>query len=286
MKLQKKFIWPILLIGLLITSAVVFNDRSIQIATQNTNYNQNQQNINENTDITNSNIDQNSNFSTDNRQPIGNGLRIPILMYHHIRDFNDPTDKIGTNLSVSPTDFVAELDKIKERGYTTITFQDVLKGDVPEKSIILTFDDGYENFYQNAYPELKNRGMTAVSYIIVGDIGKGDYMTSAQIAEIDKYGIEIGSHTLSHPDLSTATETRATREVTDSKAQLETIVGKPIISFCYPSGKFTDATELIVKNAGYSFAVTTQGGITTFGDTFALNRYRVNNGTSIDNWIK
>lgn len=281
MKTRKKYIWPTLLIVLLTVSAIVFEDHKISTDTKVMPPTYSQQLATDNSNSTDNQLP-----ITDNSGANTKNLSLPILMYHHIRDFNDPTDKIGTNLSVSPSDFATQLDLIKERGYTAINFQDILNGNLPEKSIILTFDDGYENFYQNAYPELKKRGMKAVSYIIVNDIGKNEYMTRDQIIEINNNDIEIGSHTLSHPDLATATSTRAEKEILDSKKQLEDIIVKKVISFCYPSGKYNDATENYVKNSGYSFAVTTKGGITTFADLFTLNRYRINNGTTINSWIK
>lgn len=285
-------IWPILLITLLIVSAIIFDDYKISADQNSINSNINSMSTNSNNNLANNNSD-----ATTNTNPVANNqqqatddlftnLQLPVLMYHHIRDFSDPSDQIGTNLSVSPTDFASQLDKISERDYKTITFNDISSGNIPDKSIILTFDDGYENFYQNAYPELKKRGMTAVSYIITDKVGTESYMTRDQIIEIEKYGIEIGSHTLSHPDLATASEARATKEIVDSKKYLEELIGKKIISLCYPSGKFNASTEIIVKNAGYKYAVTTKSSITTFNDVFALNRYRVNNGTSISNWIK
>ena len=289
MKIKHKelIIWPSVLILILVISWVMFRDeRTKEKTIANTNTNNNQsviapvENNNSNSAVANINA------NTNNIQLTTYNYSLPILMYHHIRDFNDPSDQIGTNLSVSPADFTKELDLIKERGYTTINFHDIESGNVPDKAIILTFDDGYENFYQNAYPELIKRGMKAVSYIIVNDIGGGDYMTESQIAEISNNGIEIGSHTLSHPDLAISSDTKARKEIFDSKTSLEKMTGKKVISLCYPSGKYTATTEALTKEAGYNFAVTTNGGITTFGDLYALNRHRVNNDTSIGSWIK
>jgi len=213
-------------------------------------------------------------------------LKIPVLMYHYIRTLNDPADQIGTNLSVDPAKFAEQLDLIKSRGYTAINFQDLLTGKLPEKPIILTFDDGYNDFYTAAYPALKVRGMTATSFVITGKIGDGNYMIENQIKELSDNGIEIGSHTIAHPDLSKLTTAKATKEITESRQMLEKIIGGSVVSFCYPSGKYNVETEKIVKDSGYSFAVTTNGGVTTFADTFALNRYRVNHDTNIGSFIK
>jgi len=287
MKRLQMFIWPLLFIIFLIASAILFKDQRIAADTSTHPASEQSQTINSNSSVSDSQSqDANNNSDSANSSIIRDSkYMIPILMYHHIRDYSDPSDKIGTNLSVSPNDFAKELDLIKEKGYTTITFENIKSGNVPEKSIILTFDDGYENFYQNAYPELQKRGMKAVSYIIVNNIGKDTYMTRDQIIEIENGGVEIGSHTLSHPNLVSSPDTKVTSEVKDSKKYLEDIIGKNIISFCYPSGKFSRTTEALINSSGYEFAVTTKRGIATFNDLFALNRFRVNNGTSINSLI-
>lgn len=213
-------------------------------------------------------------------------LSMPILMYHHIRDFNDPNDKIGTNLSVSPKKFAEQLDLIKSEGYTTITFNNLDTGNIPTKPILLTFDDGYENFYQNAYFELKKRGMVGTTFIITNNIGKNEYMNEKEIKEIAANGIEIGSHTLSHPDLSKLSSDRAEKEISNSKKTLESLTNNQIISFCYPSGKFSEETTQILKNAGYKYAVTTKSKLTTFENLFELSRYRVNSDTNISGFLK
>lgn len=212
-------------------------------------------------------------------------LRIPILMYHHIRDYSNPTDQIGTNLSVPTEKFAAQLDLIQKDGYTTTTFADLENGIRVAKPIILTFDDGYENFYQNAFPELKKRNMKAVSFVIAHMTG-GDYMTDSQLKEISDYGIEIGDHTFSHPDLTTVSSTEVENEIAESKKELESRLGKDIISFCYPSGKYNDAVIDIVRKSGYKIAVTTKSGIGEFFNLLALHRYRINNDTNIESFLK
>lgn len=211
---------------------------------------------------------------------------MPILMYHYIRALDDPNDKIGTNLSVSPETFAKQLDLIVEKGYNAINFEDIKAGNIPAKPIILTFDDGYADFYTSAYPELKKRNMKAVSYIIVRDIDKGNYLTSSQIVELSNNNIEIGSHTISHPDLSKTPDEKAKTELTQSKEVLEKLIGKAVISFCYPAGKFNDATVNEVKSVGYIYAVTTNNKLTNFSNLLLLNRYRVNHDTNISAYLK
>lgn len=212
-------------------------------------------------------------------------LQMPILMYHHIRDYDNASDQIGINLSVSPTKLAQQLDEIAAAGYNTTTFEEISSGIAPTKPIILTFDDGYENFYANAYPLIKARGMKAVVFVIV-NFHSNDYMSTDQIKEISMSGIEIGSHTLTHPDLSTATETKRSTEIVESKSVLESLLGKPVLSFCYPSGKHNDATMSAVENAGYQYAVTTTAGVAHFVSPYDLNRFRVNHDTSITGYLK
>jgi len=211
-------------------------------------------------------------------------LKIPILMYHHIRDYNDPNDKIGTNLSVSIENFSKQLDLLVSRGYKTTNFLDIERGKVPDKPVILTFDDGYDNFYKNAYPELKKRSMTAVAYVITTPPG-GNYMTTDQLKEISSNNIEVGGHTVSHPDLTNISFERLTKEVSESKNILEEKLGSKVISFCYPAGKYNDAVMTAVKSAGYSFATTTKSGRAHFDKSLELQRYRVNQDTKISSFI-
>lgn len=213
-------------------------------------------------------------------------IEIPILMYHHVRDFDDPNDQIGTNLSVSVSDFSDELDFIKSNGYNAINFIDLANGNIPINPIILTFDDGYDNFYANAYPLLKSKSMTAVTYVIVDSIGKTGYMTESNIVDLSQNGIEIGSHTLSHPNLTGLSESKLNTEVVESKKILETLISSKIYSICYPAGKYNEATETAVKNAGYLYAVTTERGRANINSPMSLKRYRVNKDTDISSFIK
>ena len=243
---------------------------------------------NENSNLSLSDLNTNESNQNDNSAIIQNqiaNLKIPILMYHYIRTVSDPNDKLGIGLSVPPEKFISQLDYLQTQGYDTINFNDVAAGNIPSKPIILTFDDGYQDFYTSAYPELKKRNMTAVSFVIVNKNG-GDYMNNSEIKELADNNIEIGSHTLSHPDLSKLTDAKAATEINQSKDDIEKITGKKIISFCYPSGEFNDGTVKLVKEAGYSFATTTKIGIGEFKNPLELSRDRMNNDTNITRYLK
>jgi len=207
--------------------------------------------------------------------------QVPILMFHYIRDYHNPRDPVGNNLSISPKEFVKILEQIKKLGYNTITFKDIQSGTMPAKPIILTFDDGYEDFYSAAFGELQKRQMKAVAYIIVGAIGTPHYMNLEQIKTIAAYGIEIGGHTWTHPNLPTLSAAKQHIEIFNSKKYLETALGQKIISFAYPSGKYNNLSINEVKHSGYLFAVTTHPGLAHFNYDYTLYRLRISPGVDV-----
>ena len=143
---------------------------------------------------------------------------IPIFMYHYIRDYSNPNDPIGVNLSVSPEKFEEHLAWIKERGYQTV-FTNFFKNQKPIslKPIILTFDDGYQDAYDNAFPILQKYQMAGMFYLIVNKIGTPGYLTWNEIVEMQKAGMSFGSHTLTHSNLKNLSPANIEREIKGSK---------------------------------------------------------------------
>ena len=236
-----------------------------------------------NTSVEISNVSENaviSNQSDIKPSKYSDSFSMPILMYHHIKP--ESTD----GLTVSVDKFAKQLDYIKEQGFEAITFARLSEKSVPQKSIILTFDDGYDNFYGNVFPLLKERGMTAVAYIIVNEIGKSGYMTREQIKEIADAGVEIGSHTISHPDLTLMSEHRLRSELFDSKESLEELTGKAVISLCYPAGKYNDIVESVVSEKGYLYGLAIHNKIATFDDSYSLERYRISEDIHLSAFLK
>ena len=199
-----------------------------------------------------------------------------ILEYHYIRAGVDQTaDPLGFNLSITPTQLDTQIAALSAAGYTSETMADYSAGKGGTKTVVMTFDDGYEDFYTSAYPILKKYGWTATIYVISGDIG-GPYMTWSQLRTLKDAGIEIGAHTVSHVNLANATIEQQTLQIQGSKATLESQTGATVTAFCYPSGKYTAETEALVKAAGFTSATTENpGGVTHGDDQFQLNRVRV-----------
>lgn len=228
------------------------------------------------------------------QQPLPSAVPVPtskqgaikgrILMYHYIRSGVDKKkDPIGYGLSVSSAEFEGHLVALQALGYREISLADLMAGKGDDRSVTLTFDDGYEDFYTTAYPILKKHGWKATLYIITGMIG-GDYMTWDQISELQKDGFEIGAHSVTHPALSSLSEARQHSEIFESKKTLEQQLGIQIHSFCYPSGKYNQTTIQLVQAAGYTDATTTQPGPirSLAGNQYTLTRYRMSPGMGID----
>lgn len=208
-------------------------------------------------------------------------LTTPILLYHYVEYVTDLRDTIRQGLDVLPRTFENHLKLIKENNYTTYFLRDlpnILNGKIPyeKKSIILTFDDGYGDFYTDAFPLLKKYQMKATVYIIYDFIGKKNYMDAAQIQEIINSGlIEIGSHTLTHPNLTAISEQEAEHQIKESKILLENRFNVKVETFCYPYGVYSSQVAQVVKKVGYTAAVATYKGIDeSFDNLFYLPRLR------------
>ena len=217
-------------------------------------------------------------------------VRVPILMYHYIRFNPDPRDRLGFGLSVTPPDFVAQMDWLAANGYHPITFRDLHgyltgKTGLPSRPVILTFDDGYEDFFTTALPVLISHDFKAVAYVVSGFIGQSGYMNAAQIREADRADIEIGSHTVDHADLTRQSLDGLRYQIISSKRSLEQLLGHEVLSFCYPSGKFSPYVVSVVQEAGYWNATTTRYGfVSTMDGRFLWGRVRISGGESLSDF--
>jgi|GEM_PF-829914 len=202
---------------------------------------------------------------------------VPIFMYHYIRAYVDPNDPIGVNLSVSPESFEKQVTWLKENGYGTVSM-DIFGNPKPLtfKPVVLTFDDGYRDAYDAAFPILRKYGMTGTFYLIVDRVGTPGYLTWDEIAEMRTAGMSFGSHAIDHPDLRNLPSERLEQEIRGSKDMLAEKIGRDVTDFCYPSGKYDDAVENEARKGGYATAVTTRSGIAGLkDDPLTLRRLRI-----------
>ena len=189
---------------------------------------------------------------------------IPVLMYHHIRTPSPTDNALLRDLSFSPANFSKHLDYLAESGYTPITLKDlphtIPGNNIKSKTVILTFDDGYADNWQ-AFLELRKRKLKGVFFIITSQINKPGHLNASQIREMSQSGMEIGSHTVHHYNLSTLKVSLLESEVVQSKVVLENITSKSVISLCYPSGKYSPAVMAALKTSGYRYGRTTLPGV-------------------------
>lgn len=211
--------------------------------------------------------------------------KIPVLMYHSI---NYEKNNI---LRVPKEKFAAQMKWLYDNGYSTLSLDEVYDAvandkEVPEKSVVLTFDDGYKDNYENAFPVLKKYNFKATVFMITDEIGdsKNGYLTAEQIKEMDSYGIRVESHTLDHPDLDSLSYEKQYKELAESKATLEKLLGRTVNFIAYPSGRYDSNTIKAAKKAGYKMCFKMKGGIGSIDDNeYEFPRFFV--GEDLDDFI-
>jgi peptidoglycan/xylan/chitin deacetylase (PgdA/CDA1 family) len=186
-------------------------------------------------------------------------VQIPILVYHSVEPAT--TKKEGVmqkHYHIFPENFEKQMQYLKDQGYSPIPFQEAIRyyqqgGNLPTKPVVITFDDGWKNQYDYAYPILKKFGYPATFFIITKSRG-GVYMTWDEIRELDRAGMDIESHTETHANLTKVDEKKITEELGGSKKILEKELGHPIQSIAYPYYGNNPVAQRLVEQAGYRAA--------------------------------
>ncbi len=190
-------------------------------------------------------------------------FHIPIINYHKISQQSD----IGIT-SRKPDDFARDLALLYRWGFRTVTFKDlILNSPLPERPIVLTFDDGYKSIVENALPALQQYGYVAVIYMPTDYIDKTNdwdvqfggrkfaHLSRDDLRQLNDQGFEIGSHGCSHRSLLAMNDVQAMHELAESKKKLEAILNRPVYSISYPFGQFNRKLLQMAKECGYAFGV-------------------------------
>lgn len=197
--------------------------------------------------------------------------KVRILMYHSISE-HIKREKFN-KWKVKPKDFEKQMSWFYKNNWKSFTISELVKLDkIPEKSFVVTFDDGFEDNFTNAFPILQKYNFKATIYIIphqkINHWEKNNtsvlsnLLNEKQILEMQKSGlIEFGSHTLSHQNLSKVDNIQLEKELIESKKEIEKITKKECEAFAYPYGKFDDEIVQSVKNAGYKNATVVKRGL-------------------------
>jgi len=208
------------------------------------------------------------------------GMRIPVLMYHKV----SPGKK--EKYRIIPERFTNQMEYLSKKGYQTISPDELLgvvrkRRILPEKSVLLTFDDGYKDNFTYAYPILKKYHFKATIFLVTQYMGRKsewskreeETLSWEEIIEMKEEGFSFGSHTHTHPNLLELSRDKVLSEIRDSKKILEGRLGEPIKFFAYPYGKFNSQIRDMVKEAGYLGAFSTLPGKNTKNeDPFLLRR--------------
>jgi len=197
-------------------------------------------------------------------------------MYHRIGRATNAWEK---KLCISADNFRAQMQKLYSKGYTTCSIDDFINWlygncQLPRKSFLITFDDGYAGIYQHAYPVLKEKNWSATVFLVSSLIGKQDIwcqhenpsgksyqlLDPAQILEMAERGFSFHSHSRRHSDLRLLDNQQLENEVHGSREDIETLLNKPVRYIAYPYGRCNDNVVNVVKNAGYKAAFSVQPG--------------------------
>lgn len=213
---------------------------------------------------------------------INNNRGVPVLYYHSVKESAD------NEVTISPQMLRTQLKFIKDQGYITLTLSEIKNyilnnSPIPEKSIVITFDDGYMDNYSNAFPILKEFNMVATIFCITSNLDGSYYLSEDALKEMSNYGIDIQSHTVTHPQLNKLTYNQQLTELKESKKTLEYITGKEIDSIAYPYGDFNEDTIKAAKTAGYTLGFTTKRGLSDRSDNpLKLDRIYISSKYSMD----
>lgn len=198
---------------------------------------------------------------------------IPVLNYHLVNK-----EKLNA-LSITPEQFDEQMAYLHKNGYTTISPDQLLdylqdNKPLPEKPILITFDDGYQDTYTEAYPILKKYNFTATVFLVTDYVGNSSrYITWEQVKEMHNNGFTFGSHTLSHVSLSKITNEEAEYQLVKSREAIEWRIKKPVKYFAHPGGFYNQTTSQLLQKSGYRAAFTVNlGRAKADNDVFAMKR--------------
>lgn len=223
------------------------------------------------------------------------GNRLCILMYHDI------SDDLKDQWAVTQNQFIDQMRWLKENNYDILSLGQALEklqsGRISERSVVLSFDDGYKDFLEIIVPVLRNFEFNATLFILANEAGGISHWKSAglekpvlsweEITRIVEMGFEIGSHGLTHRNLMYLQSDEMNKEIKDSKSIIEDKIKKPVIAFAYPFGKYEYRTEKVVRKAGYRCAVGVGSTMANGPETnlFRLQRVAIEQNDSLSNFI-
>ncbi len=215
---------------------------------------------------------------------------IPILLYHHVGVLSPSAGAARRRWTVSPEQFDAQMRWLSEQGFHPVSLAQVHRvrtegAPLPPRPVVITFDDGWKDQYQQAFPILKKYGFPATFFIVTRQIGHSAYMTWEEVGRMSDEGMDIQAHSHTHARLSVLPKDALRRELIESKQELERRLRKPVVALAYPFGSYGEEVIASAREAGYAMGVTVNGlngGYLFRADrTFTLPRFAVEGGDTL-----
>jgi peptidoglycan/xylan/chitin deacetylase (PgdA/CDA1 family) len=211
-------------------------------------------------------------------------------MYHYISELPADADVYRQDLTVIPEHFDAQLAYLQAQGYQTVALMDIydaltLGKPLPDRPIVLTFDDGYKDAYTQALPLLQKYGFIGEFFLLAtpAHYEATSYMTWDEVRAMSDAGMSMQAHGRDHFDLTNREYEFLVYQILGAKEAVQAHTERPVSFFCYPSGRYDDSVTAVVESAGYFGAVTTEWGTTLRLDNrFTWPRIRVKGNWSVD----
>lgn len=216
-------------------------------------------------------------------------IDVPILMYHYVGDLPEDADEYRVNLTISTERFHAHMEYLQNVDYNTISLYDLHNAlnngmPLPSRPIILTFDDGYANHFDNAFPLLQHYGFTGTFFVITDRSDNADpaHLSWEHIQQMAVSGMDIESHTKSHPDLRNRDFDFLIFQILGSIESIAAHIGEDTKMFSYPAGRYDETTLRVLQTMPIARAVTTQAGrLHTTDNYLEMTRLRISGDMSV-----
>jgi peptidoglycan/xylan/chitin deacetylase (PgdA/CDA1 family) len=225
--------------------------------------------------------------------PLPGEARVPILMYHYVSELPEDADIYRRDLTVSPEDFREQLQYLADEGYHCISLTDIhhylTRGiPLPERPVVLSFDDGYVDAYEIVFPLLLEFGLSGTFFVLAtpAHLASPHYLSWDQMKEMSDAGMDIQGHGRDHIDLTRESYDSLVYQILGIREAVEYHTGRAPLFFCYPSGRYDDDVIAVVQGAGYWGAVTTEWGRTHTQDgAYVMPRIRMRGEDTLADFV-
>ena len=194
------------------------------------------------------------------REPVEHEIRFPIFNYHHLSPIPTNASPARVTFTVTPEMFEQQLRYLKEHGYQSVSLDVLMRyfdhgTPIPPKAVAITFDDGWRDQHEYAFPLLKKYGFTATFFVPVGWVGHPTIMPWSELREMADAGMTIGVHGFKHLHFDQIGMPMLTKEIVASKAEMESNLDRPVLYIAYPGGHWTTQAVAVVRSVGYAAAL-------------------------------